>query len=161
MTVVYLILLAILSGFLGRMGGAGKHGSWYDKLLDTKWRDVGCSFLAVAGLCLFVPFEMKFWWVYLIIFGLHWGAFSTYWDKIFRNSKGEFDNFWFSGFMVGIAMMPACFIVPGAWWILLLRAVLLAVAWGLLHCAIQKMPKGVLCWKGDVAEEFIRYAISL
>lgn len=145
MIILFLIPLAILSGILGRMGGA--HG------YDTKYRDVGCSLIAVAALCLFVGFQWSAWWVYLIIFGLHWGAFSTYWDWLFK-----YDNFWFSGFMCGLAMFPACFTLPWIWWLLLIRAVVLSSGWGLIH---KFMPRKLLAWDGAVAEEFLRYAITL
>lgn len=144
MVIIYLLGLAILSGILGRMGGAQGY--------NTKYRDVGCSLIAVVALCLLIGFQWSAWWVYLIIFGLHWGAFSTYYDSIFG-----FDNFWFAGFMVGVAMFPACFIIPWIWWIILTRAVLLGVYWGMIHL---KMPKRFLLWDGAVTEEFLRYAIT-
>lgn len=146
MQIAMLFALAIISGILGRCGGVGKP-------YDTKYRDVGCSLIAVVALCLFVGFQWSAWWVYLIIFGLHWGAFSTYWDWLFK-----YDNFWFSGFMCGLAMLPACFILPWIWWLLLIRAVVLSAGWGLIH---KFMPKKLLAWDGAVAEEFLRYAITL
>jgi len=153
MTILYFIMLSFLSGVLGRMGGAGKSGQWYDKLLNTKWRDVGCSIIAIVALWLLFGVQRSAWWVYLIIFGLHWGAFSTYWDWMYKN----WDNFWFSGFMVGVSMFPAMILFPWLWWVFVVRAVILAMLWG---CFNKFLPEKVWLWRRDVAEEFLRYAVS-
>jgi hypothetical protein len=142
---IFLIILSVLSAVLGRMGGADG--------FDTKFRDAGCSVIAVFGLSLFVPFQIGYWWVYLIIIGLHWLSFSSYWDWLFG-----FDNLWFSGFMVGMSMLPAVFIVHSIWWIIIIRALVLAIAWG---CFNKFLPKKVFCWRHDVGEELLRYAVSL
>ena len=144
MNLIILFILSVASGILGRMGGS--------RYYDTKYRDIGCSIISILGLCLFVPFSLSHWWVYLIIFGLHWASFSSYWDWLFG-----FDNLWFSGFVVGMSMLPACFIVHWIWWIIVIRALLLAVAWGLIN--LYRRP----IWKWDAAqvEEFCRYFISL
>lgn len=149
MTVLYLIILAILSGVLGRMGGAGKSGQWYDFLLDTKWRDVGCSLLIIFTWILLFGFSITHWWVYLIMLGLHWAAFSTYWDWVFKK-----DNLWVAGFFVGLASLPMIIIIDWIWWFIIIRAVVLAIIWGLLN---KYLPSQVLVWRRDVAEEFLRY----
>ena len=139
---IVLIVLSIVSGIAGRMGGSGR----YSRL----WRLLGCSFIAILALCLFIPFKLSFWWVYFIIFGLHIGAFSTYWDEVFG-----FDNLWVSGFCVGLAMFPA--IALGVvWWILLIRAIFLAIAWGLLNLYVYPIGK----WNRAQVEEFCRYFVS-
>ena len=46
--IIIIILLAILSGVLGRLGGRAKDGSWYDFLSNTKARDVGCTLVALG-----------------------------------------------------------------------------------------------------------------
>ena len=143
MSWIYLFIISVASGIVGRAGGSGN----YNRL----WRILGCSFLAILALCLFIPFQLSFWWVYLIIFGLHIGAFSTYWDWLF----GDWDNLWFSGFVVGLAMMPAI-VLGGVWWIILIRAILLAVAWGLLN--LYAVPIGK--WNRAQVEEFCRYFVS-
>ena len=48
----------------------------------------------------------------------------TYWDKLFG-----FDNFWFSGFCVGLAYLPYG-LATGIWLPVLYRALTLAIAWG-------------------------------
>jgi len=149
--IIITILLAILSGILGRLGGRAKDGSWYDFLSDSKARDVGCSIVSLAVFCLWFGFEWKFWWVYLITFGLHWGALSLYWDRLFG-----YDNFWFSGFVVGLALIPLV-IVYKLYLLWIIRSILLAIIWGLLN---KFLPSKVLIWRRDIAEEFLRYFIT-
>jgi hypothetical protein len=135
------LILSILSGIFGRMGGAEGY--------DTLYRDIGCSILSIAVFCIWFGFKLDYWWIYLIVFGLHWGAFSTYYDTIFG-----FDNLWFSGFIVGMALFPLLFvykIIP----FFFIRAILLAILWGLYNTQIK--PNYILCWRHDIVEEFLRY----
>lgn len=150
---IWILPLALLSGLSGRMGGAGKHGHWYDWMLDTKWRDWGCSLIITAVVARMTGLQLQFWWVYLAIFLLHWGAFATYWDKLF-----SYDNMWFSGLITGLALFPIVFIDINFWWIVALRAVCLMVLWG---CLNKFLPQRILCWNRDVAEEYVRYTVSL
>lgn len=90
------LIISILSGILGRMGGA--------KDYHTLYRDIGCSLLSIFIFCIWFEFNLNYWWVYLIVFGLHWLSFSSYYDKLFG-----FDNFWFSGFVLGLALLPLIF----------------------------------------------------
>ncbi len=149
---IWILPLAILSGILGRAGGAGKAGNWYDFLLDTKWRDIGCSLIIVVVCWMFFGWHT---WQYGLVFLLSWGAFSTYWDELF----GGEDNLWFSGFMVGLALTPILWINVGLWPIVALRTGILTVAWGCLNKYLPQ--EGFLCWRRDVVEEFSRYTISL
>ena len=145
MTILAIFLLAIASAVLGRMGGA--------KGYDTKFRDIGCSAIVVIVVWLLFGYEPSTWWVYALIFGLHWGAFSTYWDKVFG-----YDNLSFSGAMVGLALSPILFIDVGLILFVGLRSVFLFCAWGALNK--WRRPK-VLFWKGDVFEELARYFVAL
>lgn len=148
---LWLIPLAFLSGLFGRMGGAGKSGQWYEKILDTKWRDWGCSLIVVIATLLVAGGNAHFWWAYLLIFVLSWGAFATYWDWAF----GGEDNLGFSGVMVGLAWAPVLFIKVKLWPVVVLRIVVLGLVWWALN---QKLPQG----EGrDVKEEYWRYFISL
>jgi hypothetical protein len=144
--------LMALSGLFGRMGGAGKEGNWYDGLLDTKWRDCCCSLIIVGVLLLLCGWQPSKWWAYLAVFGLSWCAFSTYWDWLFR-----YDELFFSGFMVGLALFPAIWLGVPIWFIVI-RSIVLCFAWG---CLNKFLPNRVFLWRRDVAEEFCRYAISL
>ena len=133
------LFLSILSGILGRMGGADNS--------NTLFRDIGCSILSIVTFCLWFGFKWDYWWIYLISFGLHWGNFSTYYDRLFG-----YDNFWFSGFMSGLALLPLI-IVYKLWALCIIRSILLVIIWGLL----KYLPSYVLIWRHDIAEEFLRY----
>jgi hypothetical protein len=148
MIIIILLLLSILCGVLGRLGGRAKDGIWYDFLSNTKARDIGCSLMVLSSLLIVFGFHLNLWWVYLLLILLHLGAFSTYYDTIFG-----YDNLWFSGFMVGLALLPFAWFGI-AWWLILIRAILLAIIWG---CLNKYLPDKVLIWRRDVAEEFLRY----
>ena len=148
MRILLILLLSGIAGILGRLGGRAKDGSWYDYLTDSKARDAGCSILTLFAIWLLFGFKLGLWGGYLAIFGLSWGAISLYWDFLFKK-----DNLWFSGFMVGLACLPLTFIHI-AWWLILSRATLLAVIWGLLNTLKYDR---ILFWRRDVAEEFMRY----
>lgn len=137
-----LILLALLSGFFGRMGGANGY--------DTKWRDIGCSFIVVLVTGLLFGWHKDVWWVYPLIFVLHWGAFATYWQFLFRG----IDNLWFSGAMTGLAIAPIVAINENLWPLVVLRSIVLCVIWGALNEYLPNKPGR------DIREEFWRYASS-
>jgi len=130
------------------MGGAGKP---YHPLC----RDWGCSAIAVVISGSMTHWQINFWWVYLLIFLAHWGAFSTYFQFFF----GGKDTLWFSGAMVGLALYPLVFISANLFPFIALRAVLLALVWGCLNKFLPQ--KGILVWRRDVVEEFCRYFVSL
>jgi hypothetical protein len=134
------LILSIASGILGRMGGAEGY--------DTLYRDVGCSLLSILTFIIWFGFKVNYWWVYLIVFLLHWLAFTTYWDGLFG-----FDNLWFAGFMVGLALIPLP-IIDKTLPFYFVRAILLAIIWG---CLNKYLPYQVFIWRRDIAEEFLRY----
>jgi hypothetical protein len=140
-----LIPIALASGVLGRMGGA--------KGYDTKYRDVGCSLLVILAIGVLWGWQASFWWVYVLIFGLHWLTFSTYWDWLWK-----YDNFAFSGWMVGLAISPILFIDISLWWVVAIRVIGLAVIWWALN---KFLPQRVWLWGRDVVEEFSRYFVAL
>ena len=155
MTIPILLALAVLSGILGRMGGAGKSGQWYDRFLDTKWRDWGCPTVRIAAIALIWGLQAQFWWVYGLVWLLSWGAFSTYWDGLF----GGEDNLWFSGAVAGAALAPLAIINPAFWALTAGAAVVLCLVWGSLN---KYLPAdGILCWDRGVVEENLRYFVSL
>ena len=143
-------LYLLLSGVFGRCGGAAKSGKWYDFMITSITRDLGCSIIFILTCWMYLGWHP---WIYLIVFGLTWAAFSTYWDFLFG-----YDNMCFSGFIVGLASLPLLFINVDLWPILALRIGILAVVW---HCLNKYLPKKVFFWNRDVAEEFTRYFVSL
>lgn len=133
--IIATILLSALSGFLYRLGGLSKEQAkqqipWCPLwLINTKTRDVGCSLIAVGWMLLYFP-KMD-WFIYLISFGLMWGALTTYWDFI----NGD-DNFWLHGFGIALAFLPFA-IVSGDWLWFAARCLALAVLMG-GWCAVFK-----------------------
>jgi hypothetical protein len=142
--------LSVISGLLGRLGGRAKDGSWYDCITHSKARDVGCNLVVLIVWWLHAGFFLNLWWVYLLVFLLQLGAFSTYWDFIF-----SYDNYGVAGTMVGLALFPLA--VWGNLMLLWLfiRAILIGGVWWALH---KYLPNKVLLWRRDIAEEFLRYA---
>jgi hypothetical protein len=114
MNLILLSIACLLSGILYRLGGIGKP-------FNTKWRDLGCP--TILTILLTVLFGWH--WVYLLVFGLSFGALTTYWDFLFG-----YDNFWFHGFALGVAGLPLCWFIP--WWIPIIRLVICTIGCGLI-----------------------------
>ena len=118
-----IIFLSVLSACFYRAGGLDtttKH--WIPVWMRHSWvRDWLCP------ICALIPFLIinPSWWI-LLSYLLMAGALSTYWDFLFG-----YDNFWFAGFMVGLALFPLAF-CGLFWWILLLKAMGISLAWGLV-----------------------------
>ena len=134
----------LLTGFFGWCGGRGddywrKHPRWPRWLLRSWVRDwlIGPVVVATAYLL-----GVHSWWILLTI-GLTGAALSTYWDFLFG-----FDNFWFHGFVIGIAGAPIAY-VTGHWWMFALRCLILAVWMGVWS----------LAWKDADIEEGGRYVL--
>jgi len=114
-------IACILSATLYRMGGA--------KGFNTKFRDLGCPAVLLALVMLLFGIHKPL--LYLSFFVLSWMALSSYWDWLFG-----FDNFWFHGFMCGLAGVPLIWCgVP--WWIILTRTAICTVGMGLASKAID------------------------
>ena len=124
-----IIISAIIAGILGRMGGSRRY--------NTKFRDFGVPLIATIVLWLL---GIRHWFLF-IHFVLLAGSLTTYFDWLFN-----YDNLYFSGFMAGLSAFY--------WHRFILRAILLALSWGLLN---KYLPSKVLVWRRDVAEEFLRY----
>jgi len=138
--IILTIIISILSGVLGRMGGAQGY--------NTLYRDIGCSLLSVLLFIIWFGFKVDFWYMYLISFGLHWASFTTYFDKLFGH-----DNLGFSGFVVAASLLPliSIFKVP----FFIERMIALSIIWFVLNKSLPY--PNVLIWRRDVAEEFLRY----
>lgn len=124
---------AIISGILYRCGGKGKP-------YHTLYRDAGCPITM-----LLVMYLLGKWHISLLVCAfLLYGALTTYWDFLFNNK----DNFYMHGFMCGLAMLPLIF-NGVAWWLIFLRAIVLALGMGLLNKYANKY-----YWKHtDIKEE--------
>lgn len=129
--------LAILAGVFYRMGGS-EH--W-----NTKARDIGVPLVATIWLLLFTTWRI---WPLVVHFGLLFGALTTYEYFLPDNPKKGPLNWLLHGFFSGLAAIPLiwCGI---AWWLILARAVILAVT----------MTAWSEAWKWDIAEEWGRGAL--
>ena len=130
---IYLILL-LLSGisaiFYRASGMAEDVKHWIPNWLRQNWiRDWLCPLLMIIGLVVIHPFLLFQWWL-LLAYLITAGSLTTYWDW-FPPNHGE-DNFWIAGFFSGIALFPLAF-CGLCFWLILLRAVLLALIWGGLN----------------------------
>jgi hypothetical protein len=145
--ILWIIIFCILSAIFYRAGGMSKDPtakpSWIPKFMRKSWvRDAGCSLLLI-GLTMILFGVSRNWWCYLASFGLSWAGLSTYWDELFG-----FDNFFFSGFVCGLAGIPLIWCgVPLS--ITVIRIVVCAAGWGLLHLItdtdyLDEMGRGAL-----------------
>lgn len=145
----YVLLLSALSSVAGRAGGMGKEPeaipTWMPMWLRQSWvRDWLCPLFCLL-LALPDSWAQLGWW--LAAYGAMGGMLTTYWDWI--NGK---DNFWLSGFMVGMAFM---FLIPlgVAWYLILIRSIVLAVLWGVNNLICNRYTTK------DGVEEFVRYGV--
>lgn len=130
MKILLTLIATVICAILYRAGGMGKEEDaepkWMPMWMRETWVRDWMIPLVVLGtlLCFRQPIV---WWGWLLVvltvlpFG---GALTTYWDELFG-----FDNFWFSGFMVGLALFPLYW-VGFYWYMILARALILAVLWG-------------------------------
>ena len=122
------ILATILNAFLYRFGGCSKEEGkikypWVPEwMFNSKTRDIGVSLVSVGWMALCYPTVA--WWIYLITFGAMWGMLSTYWDWLFG-----FDNYWFHGFMIGVAKVGFP-IMTGLWTGFGIHCIVLAILMG-------------------------------
>ncbi len=149
MNILLLLLFTVIYALAYRAGGTGKEDEakpkWIPKWLRKSWvRDWLCPLFVYGSLLLF--YQPCLWWEWLLLvlcYPLLGASLSTYWDWLFG-----FDNYWFAGFVCGIASFPLIF-CGFTWWTILLRAILVAVLWGVWS----------LFWAEDWVEEFGRGAI--
>lgn len=121
-SIIITILCSCFSSILYHSGGLDQTEKywiplWMRKRLVRAWL---CPLF-----CLLPMFAHHPSWLFMPAYGLMGVAFTTYWDKLFK-----FDNFWFAGFMVGMSALPLVF-CGFAWWLLLIRAIALALCWGI------------------------------
>lgn len=64
---------------------AGKGGFKNAKAI----RRFGCPFLLMLTYCLIAGFKIKFWYLYLIAYGLNVWGMSTYWDFLAPDGNSE------------------------------------------------------------------------
>jgi len=131
MIILYILIASIVSSILYRAGGMSKEQPyWIPVWMRHSWvRDWLCP------MCFGIFFLPHTWFqfgMWLCFYGATGGMFSTYWDWMF----GDVDNFWFSGFMVGLASLFLLWAIP--WYWIVGRAVFLAVMWGGVNLLAHK-----------------------
>lgn len=137
------VLLSLIAGFLYRVGGMSKEEAhkafpflpnWF---INTNTRDIGVPLLTGVWLAL----HGVAWWRILVGCGLMIPTLKTYWDGLFG-----FDNFYFSGFMTGFALM----ITSVHWWGWMFRALLVGVVWELLNILTHKYKMKHSVWIEEI-----------
>ena len=122
-----MIYFSILSGLFYRFGGMGLPP------LYRYWRRALCPIITLIAWILLTGFNPHYWLAYIIFVGLNFASLITYFDF-----GGECDNFWLTGFVYGIAALPLLF-TGVAWYLILLRAIILAVTIGGLNFIVNKI----------------------
>ncbi len=159
MGVLIVLIATILCMILYRAGGQGKGVDDKPKWMPMWLRESWVRDWLIPGVCLLaltnsIHFNLICW---VIFYGLTGGALTLYWDDSKNKILGWIcskinwmypkDNYWLSGFIVGIATLPLIF-CGMLWYMVLVRAILLAVLWG-GWCAI---------FSKDTTEEYGRGA---
>lgn len=125
LSTIITILICALSYRLGgcsKIEGADKF-PWIPQWLISSWvRDCFCSISSV--LWMLVNYPHVPWYIYFISIGFTWGMTSIYWKKLFNGA-----NFWFHGFMIGIAFIGFP-IFTGYWMSWAIRCMILAILIG-------------------------------
>ena len=147
--IILILLLSGISSVLYRAGGLNSnYKHWIPKCLRQSWvRDWLCPIFVLISIYLVNPFVLSKWWLLIISYGIMGASLSTYWDWLFD----DWDNFWFSGFMCGMAIFPIAFCGVNPF-IMLARAVILALIWGGVNAIVNnnKIPHS------DFIEEYTR-----
>lgn len=127
---LWTVLASVINAFLYRFGGCSKEEGkekypWAPEWMFASWvRDCGISLITLAWMAICYPMVAA--WAYPVTFGASWGAFSTYWDFLFG-----YDNYWFHGFMIGLAKFSFA-ICTGMWIGFGIHCIVLALAMGLV-----------------------------
>lgn len=98
--ILAVILVSVVSAVLYRMGGS--------QYYNTKWRDIGCALVS----CLLIGYLIAWHWTLILVFGLTWGALSTYWK---RTPDARWWNWLITGAMYSVATLP--FIIAEGHWL--------------------------------------------
>jgi len=119
-----IILIALLTGLLYRLGGTG--GAWWK---NTKVRDLGVPLVCVGWLYFALGCP---WWALLLSVGVMYGSLTTYnkWASKLIYGKDCNDVKWISWLVTGMSYGVALFIiswVTGNWMGLLNRTLVLGV----------------------------------
>lgn len=119
---ITLIITAILSAILYRLGGTG--GAWWK---NTKVRDLGCPIVCLGWLYCHLAAP---WWAYFLSVGVMFGSLTTYhkWlsKLIYKENRVRWCSWLLTGFVYGLSLFILAW-VTGHWAGLLYRSVVLGV----------------------------------
>lgn len=133
--ILWVLGLSCLAGYLYRRGGTDE---------GTLWRDAGCSALFCLVLALLGAVHGLWQGLSLLgLFGLSWGALSSY--RYFVPKPKDYGWYFYSfhGFMVALAAIPYSW-VSGKWLGFGLRCIICAVGCGVWD---------IIMWRSDVWNE--------
>jgi len=132
------LLATILGAILYRMGGSDKYPS--------QVRDAGVSFVSIALLWFL---WLHFSWLFLICFGLMWGAISTY--HLFLKKPVDYNHFYYAwhGLFIGLAMLPLIF-VGFHWYMIIGRSILMAILMAVWFGIAKKNAVWHECGRGAI-----------
>ena len=129
MTWLIIIIGALLSAWLYRLGGMGDEveNKWFPKFLRHSWvRD----WMIPLVLCVVLGLIGGWVWWLILVYLLTAAGLSTYWDFVPFN-HGD-DNFFMHGAFIGLACFPLAFCHVEWYWIAV-RLCLLGIAFGQLN----------------------------
>jgi len=127
-TIIYILILSFLSAQLFRLGGSAKNGSWLDFAKNTRTRDAGCPLTFLVAFWGVFGLKMGDWWVYLLTFGLSWGAMSTYFSFLINPPDDVTMIEWFfTGLFYGLSALPLIW-ADVHWYAIIGRAIVLGLA---------------------------------
>ena len=136
------IVASILGAILYRLGG-------WKRPFRTWMRDWLIPPLAYGLLYyLKTPVDLVGWLMILPAIALTGAAMTTYLDSIFG-----YDNFYAHGFLIGLGAFPM-FWYGSAWWIILVRAIILALFMGGLNWWVHKYKIPKSDWVEELSRGF-------
>lgn len=146
------LFLVVAGAVLYRMGGA--------EGFNTRWRDCGVSAVIVAMLVAFQPIEGLWQWLSLLpVFGITWGALTTYHYFLPKPKDYTWPYYALHGFMCAAASF-AFAISTGFWGWFGIRVVVATILAGVWSWLILNVLQPRIQWKHwDVCHECGRGAI--
>jgi len=123
MQIILTVIAIILGALFYRFGGM-------DKPFKSWMRDWICPLFTYGILLIWWhPVTLLGWLMLIPAYGILGASYSTYWDWLFG-----YDNFWFHGFMCGLASFPLIF--AGLHWC---SVIISAIVSGIICGAISKI----------------------
>lgn len=94
------LLLSFFSALCYRLGGSAKENRWYKFLCNTKTRDIGCSLIS----CFTLIYNFGYHWSLIIVFGLMWASFTTYFKP--KGTEAKWYHWIYVGLVLSLSILP-------------------------------------------------------